>query len=192
MSHILALALLALLLVPGCDRLAELVPSGDGVTTSGERPEGWESIEGEAASMRLYYQFVDAGGRVQFVERLEDVPEAWRENVGFVKLDVPPPLSPGAAAAARHGRSQRAGAAEPASAGGPVQLYSAEWCGACQKAKRHLARRSVRFEELDVDNPNHANALVQKTGSRAIPVLDAGGRIFTGFDADAYDRLISH
>ncbi|MEM7411572.1 MAG: glutaredoxin family protein [Myxococcota bacterium] len=175
-----------------CDRLAEF---GDAVASSeptAERPEGWESLEGDGSSSRLYYQFIDDAGRVRFVERLDEVPEAWRANVGFVKMDVAPPLSPGAAAAARRQQLGGGGTTVAAAGGaGPVLLYSAEWCGACQKAKRHLSRRNVSYQELDVDNPNHAKALVQKTGSRAIPVLDAGGRIFTGFDSGAYDRMLT-
>ena len=43
---------------------------------------------------RLYYQFIDGKGRVRFVERLSDVPEKWRQRVGFVEMDSAPPLSP--------------------------------------------------------------------------------------------------
>lgn len=175
----------------GCDVVTEtLAEVREQVASSqqAERPEGWESIEDEAAAMRLYYQFVDARRQVRFVERLEDVPQALRGSVGFVKMATPPPLTPGDAARARRDEL----AANPVtvtSVSSGVVLYSAEWCGACRKAKRHLARRGVTYEERDIDQPANAEALVNKTGSRAIPVLDVGGRMITGFSASTYDEL---
>jgi len=192
-------ALLLLAAMLACDR-----PPSSGATAdarpaqpelAAERPEGWQSLEDEASATRLYYQFVDERGRVRFVERLEDVPEHSRAGVGFVKLDVPPPLTPGDAARARETQIARAGATQrvgfAASPSSPaVMLYSADWCGACRKAKRHLARRGVAYQERNVDDPAVAAELLRKTGSRSIPVIDVGGRVLTGFSAGSYDALI--
>ena len=190
MSTFRAPALLAVIAVSlaGCDASLEL----GGAAASAERPEGWQSIEAEEASMRLYYQFVDAQRRVRFVERLEDVPESLRATVGFVKLDVPPPLSPGQAAAVRRARRApgTSPAASPAAGGTQIVLYSAEWCGACRKAKRHLARRGVDYEERDVDQPRWAEELQRTTGARAVPVIDVDGRVLTGFSPTGYDALL--
>jgi glutaredoxin len=180
------------LLVAGCDRLSA---AREELGSTALRPDGWESLEDEGAATRLYYQFVDERGAVRFVERLDDVPERWRANVGFVKLDVPPPLSPGDAARARAARVSRgdgnaAARVASAGAGGGVVLYSAEWCGACKKAKRHLDRRGVDYQERDVDVPHHAEGLLRLTGRRAVPVLDVGGQVLTGFSARDYDALI--
>jgi len=182
--------LLALALaLPGCDALSGTLEEAS--APASERPEGWESLEGEEAALRLYYQFVDAAGRVRFVERLEDVPEAKRESVGFVKMASAPPLSPADAARTRRARTGGgAGAAAGAAGSGPLVLYSAEWCGACRKAKRHLARRDADYQERDVDIPAVAEELRRKTGSRAIPVLDANGRILTGFSPRTYDAIL--
>jgi len=153
--------------------------------------EGWESVEGEGRAMRVYYQFVDAQRRVRFVETLEEVPESLRGSVGFLELDSPPPLTPGDAARARRALAA-AGDPAPRSAGGAAQvvLYSAEWCGACRKAKRHLERRGVDFAVRDVDVPSVEQELLRRTGARSIPVLDVDGRIFRGFSASAYDDLL--
>jgi glutaredoxin 3 len=190
---------LALLVVPlllaGCDRVSELWSEARSAAMEAraERPEGWQSIEDESSATRLYYQFVSEKGQVRFVERLEDVPEPLRASVGFVKLDVPPPLSPGDAARARRAQRQQGGSARVASASGAsagVVLYSAEWCGACKKAKRYLARKGVDYEERDVDDPQHAEELLRRTGQRGIPVIDVGGRILTGFSSRSYDALL--
>lgn len=153
-----------------------------------ERPEGWESLEDPDAGSRLYYQFVDSRGSVRFVERMDEVPEQWRANVGFVKMPVPPPLSPGDAARTRRSTMSLA-ASRATPPGSEIILYSAEWCGACKKAKRYLARNDVAYDERDVDNPSIADELMRKTGRRSIPVLDVDGRVYTGFSPGAYDDL---
>ncbi len=193
----------ALLLLPGCDGVREtlaglLAGAGrDGAEAAGgEVPEGWESIEGAASAKRLYYQFNDARGQVRFVERLDEVPEAARASVGFVKLDVPPPLSPADARQARDTQIARRGGVRPVSGsaagtGQPlVIVYYADWCPACRKAKAYLNRKGVPFQVRDVDNPAAQQELVRKTGRRSIPVIDVGGRILTGFSPQAIDSLL--
>jgi len=183
------LALLAALgLLPGCDAVSELSE----MASAAEPPAGWSSIEGSDASKRLYYQFVDGERRVRFVERLEDVPSELRASVGFVKLDAPPPLTPGDARQVRQARAARAGSTRVASSQSSSKLifYSADWCGACRKAKRYMTQNGIEFELRDVDVPAIREELLRKTGSRSVPVIDAGGRILTGFSPSAIDALV--
>ena len=188
-------AIAACLAIGGCDYVstAREGAGADASTASAARPEGWESLDGEESTLRLYYQFVDERRQVRFVERLEDVPEMWRANVGFVKMSSPPPLSPGDAARARAKQVGSSGTARVASQpdeGPVIVLYSATWCGACRKAKRYLDEKGVDYEVRDIDDPRHAAELLRRTGQRAIPVLDVDGRVMTGFNAQRYDALI--
>lgn len=201
-AALLACLLPCLLGLWACDGLREQVAGlladagGAGADAQAQRPEGWTSIEGEAAAKRLYYQFNDSAGQVRFVECIEDVPEQQRGSVGFVKLDVAPPLSPADARQARNTQLARRGGASSGSvaragSGAPrVIVYSADWCGACRKAKRYLKHKGVDFEERNVDNPAVAAELRAKTGGRSIPVIDVDGRILTGFSPAALDALI--
>jgi glutaredoxin len=183
-----ALALLGTLLALGCDAGLEHLAAATGSASAGS---GVESLEDEASARRVYYQFVDDRGRVHFVERLEAVPAAWRATMGYVELDVPPPLSPLEARLARDARGVRTGRAASAAPGATnVVLYSAEWCGACRKAKRHLDSRDVRYELRDVDDPRHLESLVETTGRKGIPVLLVDGRVVSGFNAARYDELL--
>lgn len=152
---------------------------------------------GSGHARRVYYQFIDGKGRVAFVERLSDVPATWRDKVGFVEMDSAPPLSPTMAERTRtrryastsgtgSGGTQRVAARMPDT----VILYSADWCGACKEAKRHLDAMGINYETRDIDIPENLNDLVAKTGQRGIPVLDVGGRVVTGFSPDDYDDLI--
>jgi glutaredoxin len=185
-------ALLALLSLGCGDFVSSEREDGGSAEVTAEKPEGWESLDDEGAATRLYYQFVDERRQVRFVETLEEVPEALRAGVGFVKMDVPPPLSPSDAARAREARRRRGGAtlAAAAAPSGGIVLYSAEWCGACKKAKRWLAHNDVEYEVRDIDDPRWAQELLKRTGRRAIPVLEVDGRIMTGFSASAYQKLI--
>jgi glutaredoxin len=177
--------LLALsLLLAGCGEATSSPPDA-----APARPAGWTSLEGDAQSQRLYYQFVDERRQVRFVESLDEVPEALRANVGFVKMSTPPPLTPGEARRARAAQVARSEKAQ-SSAVSRIVLYAADWCGACQKAKRYLTRRGTEFEERNVDIPAVAAELLKKTGERGIPVLEAGGRILTGFTEPLYDQLL--
>ena len=181
---------------------------GQGSAASGAAGEGLADDEEAKAraggltlgpdhvAKRLYYQFVDSGGRVRFVERLSDVPEQWRARVGFVEMDTPPPLSPLMAQATRDAKysglanqvRQKHVAGRRASK--PVVLYSADWCGWCKRAKSYLDAKGVNYVVRDIDESRYLDELVSKTGQKGIPVLDVGGKIVTGFNAARYDQLI--
>jgi len=158
----------------------------------------------ESATMRMYYQFVDDSGMVRFVECLDDVPEQWRDRVGFVEMAVAPPLSPMDAqrTRAQHyaGSGRSAGvskasysmdAPEPQRRTPEILVYYADWCGACKLMKRHLDREGIDYQLRDIDVPDILEELVEKTGARAIPVIDVEGRILRGYNADALDDLLS-
>jgi glutaredoxin len=199
-----------LLALPGCDGLdlAGLLstPSsaseGRGVGASdSDRIAGGAGLEsvGPDEAMRVYYQFVDDAGRVQFVERLSDVPAAWRDRVGYVEMDRPPPLSPAEARRSWQVSAGRTaelllaqGASRPRAAvgRGDVVLYYAEWCGYCRQAKSHLDREGVDYELRDVDIEAVKQELREKTGRGGIPVLDFSGEILRGYSAEGYDRAI--
>jgi len=152
---------------------------------------------GPGQATRLYYQFIDKRGRVAFVDRLDDVPASWRDKVGFVEMESAPPLSPAMAEQTRDRRYAASGGGMR-SGGKPVAgrmpdavvLYSADWCGWCKKAKRHLDGLGINYEIRDIDIPQNLDDLVAKTGQKGIPVLDVGGRIVTGFAPKEYDQLI--
>lgn len=204
---IVALNLL-LLSVLGCDQISAspiLSKSGltataqDGADTDLARADpNMESI-GPDGAMRIYYQFVDTSGRVQFVERISEVPEAWRAQVGFVEMSQPPPLTPMAARRSWQISSERtaqilAGRSTALPASGTqredVILYFASWCGYCKQAQAHLDREGVDYDLRNVDNDAVKNELREKTGRTGIPVLDFSGEILRGYSADQYTKAI--
>ena len=175
---------------------AEGVP----VAASGRDPD-MQSI-GPDAAQRIYYQFVDDTGNVQFVERLSDVPIAWREQVGYVEMNHPPPLTPEDARKTWRVSADRATEIMLAATNrtlsdpnvqdqaGDVVLYSATWCGYCTKARAHLDDARIQYELRDVDNQAVGRELREKTGRGGVPVLDFSGEILRGYNSDQYDRAI--
>lgn len=202
---------LLLLGAPGCDGLdpslvvSATANSGEtrkmAIKATDSRSPDMESIGPEGAQ-RIYYQFIDDRGRVQFVERLSDVPAAWREQVGYVEMSQPPPLTPQEARKTWRISSNRAteillASASTASRTGDVRrqredviLYFATWCGYCTKARAHLDAAGVQYELRDVDNDAVGRELREKTGRGGIPVLDFSGEILRGYSSGAYDKAI--
>ncbi len=152
---------------------------------------------GPDSAKRLYYQFTDERGAVRFVEKLDQVPSAWRGRVGFVELDGPPPVSPDDARRMRgfSGAGAAGGVLAFASPRGSrtsaVLLYYAQWCGYCRKTRADLDQRGVSYEMLDVENPAILAELVEKTGQRGVPVVDVSGKILIGYDPQGLDRLLT-
>lgn len=177
--------------------------ASEGGTATRPADSDVESL-GPDADTRIYYQYIDERGSVRFAERLADVPESWRDKVGYLELDVPPPMSPADAQRVRDERYARANPRSSALGGGAtgsggramdrfepsVVLYYADWCGYCKKAKRHLDRAGVSYDLRDVDNPHFKQELVAKTGQRGIPVIEVDGRIMKGYDAGRLDELL--
>jgi glutaredoxin len=132
-------------------------------------------------------RYVDDEGSVHMVRGLDRVPAAYRADAvalgrGHVNvLSMPAPT----AAAFRDWQP----AANPNRR--DVVLFSAEWCGACQRAKQHLDRKGVAYRERDIDDDEDALREVQRVQGRvAIPLLGVDGRFIAGFRPDVYDRAL--
>jgi glutaredoxin len=197
------------LVAAGCDRfdpsivVASSASPGAKVETvpaaSGKPSPGMDSIGPEDAQ-RIYYQFIDDRGQVQFVERLSDVPKAWQDQVGYVEMSQPPPLTPKEARKTWRVSSDRAaeiklaalthGVGDARTQREDVILYSATWCGYCTKARAHLDSAGIRYELRDVDIDAIGRELREKTGRGGVPVLDFSGEILRGYSSDQYDRAI--
>ncbi len=189
MNRWIALFPLSVSLALACSPLEPSQDPGEG--SAAAKPEGseFESL-GEASDSRIYYQFIDQNSQVVFVERLEDVPDGWRDKVGYVEMDVPPPLSP---QHARKTRREKYGStsADQKRRGSPhVVLYYADWCPHCHRAKRHLDRLEVAYEMRDVDVPAAKAELIEKTGQKGIPVIEIDGKIMKGYSEKHLDRML--
>ncbi|HVW23554.1 MAG TPA: glutaredoxin domain-containing protein [Candidatus Saccharimonadales bacterium] len=72
-----------------------------------------------------------------------------------------------------------------------VTVYSATWCAFCHAAKDYLDRIGVKYTDKDVEaDPAAGLEAFNKSGQRAIPVLDIGGDIVLGFDRPRIDAAL--
>ncbi len=67
-----------------------------------------------------------------------------------------------------------------------VTVYSTPTCSYCSAAKEFLTLIGVPFHEVDVAaDPLAAQEIINKTGQRAVPIIDVNGTIIVGFDRTA-------
>jgi len=62
----------------------------------------------------------------------------------------------------------------------PITVYSTSWCPDCWRVKHFLKERSVAFEEINIEENPHAEAIVlrENRGKRRVPTLKIGERYF--------------
>lgn len=60
-----------------------------------------------------------------------------------------------------------------------IKLYSAVWCGYCQKAKHHLQTLNKEFEVVDIDEVEDLPEEFNRTGT--IPQIFEDGRFIGGY-----------
>jgi glutaredoxin 3 len=63
-----------------------------------------------------------------------------------------------------------------------ILMYTTRWCPFCVMAKRLLAAKGVRVEEVLVDEPEQRAVMMQRTGRRTVPQIFIGERHVGGFD----------
>ncbi|MBA3031592.1 MAG: glutaredoxin family protein [Gammaproteobacteria bacterium] len=73
-----------------------------------------------------------------------------------------------------------------------VVLYSAAWCGYCQKAKTYLADKRIPYREVDIDTKDGLATFAQVGGGKGVPLLTAGTQRVQGFSVAAYDAFFAN
>ncbi|MCG7969099.1 MAG: DUF4124 domain-containing protein, partial [Candidatus Thiodiazotropha taylori] len=48
--------------------------------------------------------------------------------------------------------------------GRKVVIYSTEWCGYCEKAKRYFKRKKIKYTEYDIEKSSRAKRQYKKMG----------------------------
>lgn len=75
-----------------------------------------------------------------------------------------------------------------------VTMYSASWCGVCNKARSFLTKEGIAFVEHDIEKDKSAARALRNKAQQAgvsatgVPVFDIGGRIIPGFDPETIKR----
>lgn len=74
-----------------------------------------------------------------------------------------------------------------------IIIYGAEWCGPCHATKHYLKTRGITdYQYVDIDKePAGGITAIEKSGQRAIPVIDIGGNIIVGYDRPQIDAALT-
>lgn len=117
---------------------------------------------------------------------------------GVTYSDLPPPPGVASQPVSITGRASASSDAPELPAGlrspaerHPVVLYTTRDCGPCQQGRSHLTRRGIPFAEKTVLTEDDVNAFKRlgfpQTG---FPALSIGRQKSTGFEAEAWDKLL--
>ena len=64
-----------------------------------------------------------------------------------------------------------------------VEIYTKSWCPYCARAKAHLARKGVDFEEIDVTtDARREKEMVDRAARHTVPQIFVDGRHVGGSD----------
>ncbi len=65
----------------------------------------------------------------------------------------------------------------------PVNLYTTPTCSQCAKAKAWFSAQDISFTDHNVVADAEAlKRMIEVSGSRNVPVIQIGDRVFVGFD----------
>jgi len=71
-----------------------------------------------------------------------------------------------------------------------VVIFTAPWCGFCDRARAHLEERRVEFLEIDIESSADANAQWRDAGGRGVPLAFFRDFRISGYSRPTYDSLI--
>jgi len=71
-----------------------------------------------------------------------------------------------------------------------VTVFSAVWCGMCQKAKQHLKSRGVSFTEYDIEKSGIGKSEFKRLGGSGVPVILVGAQRMNGFNPAKLDKML--
>lgn len=206
-TPLFALALTAALTLPGCrDEPTASAPPGEPAAptltrVTAERSDllfRYRADDGFASATTIDEIPEDARGAVQVID-LSLSPEA-RGSASTVQVfDLRAPGPDGAYPGRlmpRAALEQALAEAQATPAQAAVTMYSAAWCGVCNKARKFLTDKGIAFVEKDIEKDAGAARELAEKARRAgvdaggVPVFDIGGRIVPGFDGPRLLELI--
>jgi len=138
------------------------------------------------------YKSIGPDGRVVYSDR---PPDSGRVEKALTYKNLPASALPDSVIQYREALQKSADkrlASSASAASGTVQLFAAEWCGHCRKAKAWLAGKGIAYQEHDIDTPEGKLAFAQTSKrSGGIPLLTWKGEQVQGFSTSAYDAFFS-
>jgi glutaredoxin len=70
-----------------------------------------------------------------------------------------------------------------------VTMYSAAWCGVCQRAHDYFVQQNIPFNEYDVETTEQGKNDFAAMGGRGVPIILVNDFRMNGFSAEQFDQL---
>jgi glutaredoxin len=74
---------------------------------------------------------------------------------------------------------------------GTVEVYGADWCPHCRKAKRYMIEKGISFVYHNIEEDAAAKSAYQSLGGGGIPLIVIGGNKMHGFSAESLEYYLS-
>jgi len=71
-----------------------------------------------------------------------------------------------------------------------VVIFTAPWCGYCDRARSHLIDRKINFLEIDIEASAATNEQWRDAGGRGVPLAFFQDQRVSGYSRPVYDRLM--
>jgi len=170
----------------------DVLASWVGDSKGGDSKSGDSNEPSQGSGKTAYYQWVDERGSVNFAASLDDVPAAWRERAGRIELDSGSfTMTKSASSGVSLRRRPPPSPVVAESPARDVVVYTAPWCGWCQKTLAFLDERGVDYVNKDIEaDEEYASELREKTGGTAIPLVEIDGEQIRGFSASRMTELL--
>jgi glutaredoxin len=70
-----------------------------------------------------------------------------------------------------------------------VVMYSASWCGYCNKARAYFIQNNIKFKEYDIEKNSTAKRKYKKLGGSGVPLIVMGNRKMQGFNETKFKQF---
>ena len=72
-----------------------------------------------------------------------------------------------------------------------IKIYTTKTCPWCEKTKKLLKSKKVKFKEADIAKNSAARReMIKKSGQLGVPVIEINGKIIVGFDQKAIEKAL--
>lgn len=148
---------------------------------------------GGVPDSKAFWSYVDASGGDHIVQGLHNVPASYQLKARNLSNGATRSINIyDAQATVRRSPDKLASSKSPFNPNRlDVTVYSAEWCGACKRARQLLDHEGVDYVLRDIDDDPAAKDKVRMVlGKVRIPLIDINGTYVTGYDRKMIMKLI--
>lgn len=132
---------------------------------------------GSVTSYADIYKYIDKDGREKFVDRMEAVPDQYRDQLKLHAKEYNFTTSLKAETVVKKSEKN-------------VKIYVTSWCGYCRKLEGWLKKEGIKYSKYDVEKSAMGRQEFAKLGGGGVPVIKVGSKVIRGYAPDAIKRAL--